>query len=159
MQRYLIAITEADIDAILAIEEHSFERPWERLSFLNELSCKDAINFAVKYNDFNGHEQIIAYIYFRLVDAEMHILKIAVAPKWRCQGVATWLMNKSLALAEENDTRMAYLEVRPSNNLAIKLYTKLGFEAIAKRPNYYSETSEDALVMSKNYVPLNNMQL
>jgi ribosomal-protein-alanine N-acetyltransferase len=149
LQGYLIAITEADIDAILAIEAHSFPRPWGRISFLNELSCKDAGNFAVKYNDFNGHEKIIAYISFRLVAGEMHILKIAVAPKWRCQGVASWLMNKSLAMAVEKGTRVAYLEVRPSNDLALMLYNKLGFQAIAKRPNYYSETSEDALVMEK----------
>ncbi|MDF1593099.1 MAG: ribosomal protein S18-alanine N-acetyltransferase [Desulfobacterales bacterium] len=143
------AITEPDIDAILPIESHSFQRPWGRGSFLSELEMPGAENLAVRYTDYGGHERIVAYIFFRLAADEMHILKIAVASEWRCQGIATVLMEKSLALAEHKGGSVAYLEMRPGNTAAVMLYRKLGFRVIGKRTNYYSETGEDALVMSK----------
>ena len=143
------AITEADIDAILPIESHSFQRPWERRSFLSELGLPGAENLAVRYANPGGHQLFVAYIFFRLVADEMHILKIAVAPEWRCRGIATVLMEKSLELADAKGCSVAYLEMRPANTAALMLYRKLGFRVIGRRANYYSETGEDALVMCK----------
>jgi ribosomal-protein-alanine N-acetyltransferase len=143
------AITESDIDAILPIESLSFQRPWGRRSFLSELGLPGAENLAVRRTDPDSPQRIVAYIFFRLVADEMHILKIAVAPVWRCQGIATDLMEISLELADNKGCRAAYLEVRPANNAAVMLYRKLGFSVIGKRANYYSETGEDALVMRK----------
>jgi len=91
----------------------------------------------------------VAYIFFRLVVDEMHILKIAVAPEWRCRGIASVLMKKSMELADTKGCNAAYLEMRPANTAAVTLYRKLGFCVIGKRTNYYSETGEDALVMCK----------
>ena len=79
----------------------------------------------------------------------MYILKIAVTPKKQRQGIASWLLRKSFGLAAEKDTQLVFLDVRPSNVPAIKLYKKLGFQTVGIRPNYYSETKEDALVMRK----------
>ena len=149
MLRVFTAISESDIDAILPIESHSFQRPWERRSFLSELGLSGAENLAVRHTDSGGHQHIVAYIFFRLVVDEMHILKIAVAPEWRCRGIATDLMEKSLDLADAKGCSVAYLEVRPANTAAVMLYRKLGFSIIGKRINYYPETGEDALVMSK----------
>jgi len=143
------AITEPDIDAIVPIETLSFPRPWERRSFLSELGVPGAESFAVRHTDADGHEHIVAYIFFRLVADEMHILKIAVAPSWRCRGIATVLMEKCLDLAATKGCDSAYLEVRPANTAAVMLYRKLGFRAVGKRTNYYPETGEDALVMCK----------
>ena len=143
------AITESDIDAILSIESLSFQRPWERRAFLSELGLPGAESLAVRQTDFDGRQRIVAYIFFRWVADEIHILKIAVAPEWRCRGIAAALMEESLVLAETNGCSMAYLEVRPANTAAVMLYHKLGFSVIGKRTNYYSETGEDALVMRK----------
>lgn len=143
------AITEADIDAILPIENLSFQRPWGRRSFLSELGLAGAENLAVRQADPGSRQGIVAYIFFRLVADEMHILKIAVAPEWRCRGIATVLMEKSLGLADTKGCGSAYLEVRPGNSAAVRLYRKLGFQLVGKRTNYYSETGEDALVMCK----------
>jgi len=79
----------------------------------------------------------------------MYILKIAVTPKRQRQGIATWLLRKSFLLASEKNARVAFIDVRPSNVPAIKLYKKLGFQTVGIRPNYYTETREDALVMRK----------
>ena len=143
------AITESDIDAIVPIEIISFSQPWERRSFLSELGVPGAESFAVRYTDSDGHGHIVAYIFFRLAAGEMHILKIAVAPSWRGRGIATVLMEKSLNLAAAKGCGAAYLEVRPTNTAAVMLYCKLGFRVVGKRRNYYPETGEDALVMSK----------
>lgn len=149
MLRVFTAITEADIDAILSIECHSFQRPWGRRSFLSELGLPGAESLAVRCTDSGDRLRIAAYIFFRLAVDEMHILKIAVAPEWRCRGIATDLMEKSLELADTKGCSAAYLEMRPANTAAVKLYRKLGFAVIGKRTNYYTETGEDALVMSK----------
>lgn len=149
MQLFFTVINEADIDAILFIENISFQRPWGRVSFLNELALNGAVSLAARHKGSDGRVRIIAYIFFRLVVDEMHILKIAVSPEWRSRGVATLLMKKSLELADERGVSTVYLEVRPSNSAAVLLYRNMGFNVIAQRTNYYTETGEDALVMSK----------
>lgn len=149
MSRVFTAISESDIDAIIPIESLSFQRPWERLSFLSELGLRESESLAVRLADAAGRQRIVAYIFFRRLADEMHIMKIAVAPERRCRGIATALMQKSLELAAAKGCRAAYLEVRPANTAALKLYQKLGFILIGKRTNYYSDTGEDALVMSK----------
>lgn len=144
-------LDESDIDAILDIERLSFKRPWSRLSFVNELSAKGACSYTVKRKNAAGIVSIIAYIFFRLIENEMHILKIAVAPRWRSQGVASRLIEKSVSLALEKGCDKAFLEVRPSNTPALNFYNKNGFNKIGRRPDYYFETREDALVLTRTF--------
>lgn len=151
MQWVFTAITESDIDAIIPIENLSFQQPWGRLSFLSELGQPGAENLAVCSIEPGGLEHFVAYIFFRLAADEMHVLKIAVAQEYRCRGIATVLMEKCLELADARGCSAAYLEVRPANTAALTLYRKLGFCVIGKRTNYYSETGEDALVMRKDF--------
>jgi ribosomal-protein-alanine N-acetyltransferase len=77
----------------------------------------------------------------------MHVLKIAVTPQWRSLGIASWLLEKSLSVNKNKGIAKSFLEVRTSNIPAIGLYQKLGFKVIGRRPHYYSDTQEDALVM------------
>jgi ribosomal-protein-alanine N-acetyltransferase len=146
----LTAITKKDIDLILEIENDSFKKPWSRLSFVNEFACQDARIYVVKCRDVNGDEQLIGYICFRLTAGEMHILKLAVALRWREFGVASRLVRKSLDMALEKNILNAFLEVRPTNYPAINFYRKIGFKIVGRRKHYYPETKEDALVMVKN---------
>lgn len=143
-------LQHADIDPILEIERLSFKSPWSRNSFLDELACSDAFSHVVKPETDFQQRPIIAYVCARLTIDEFHILKIAVAPDQRGRGIATRLLNHlfNLALAKGADT--AFLEVRPSNTPAINLYKKAGFHFIGRRPKYYPETGEDALVMTKH---------
>jgi ribosomal-protein-alanine N-acetyltransferase len=152
-------MTARDIDAVLAIEKTSFIKPWCRTSFLEELSCKNSCNY-ILFNDYGvdnccKKKQIVAYICFRLIVNEMHILKIAVAQQWRNQGIASRLLDSALGSAVKNKAASALLEVRTSNAPAIMFYTKFGFQRIGRRPNYYSpdhylNNREDALIMMKN---------
>ena len=146
---HLTTISRADIEPILKIEQRSFRSPWGRISFESELSCQNACHYAVRSDEQMSGRQVIAYIFLRLIDDELHILKMAVTPKWRRLGIATWLLNQCVIMGAQRNAESIYLEVRPSNTPAIELYQKLGFTEIGRRPNYYPNSLEDALIMMK----------
>jgi ribosomal-protein-alanine N-acetyltransferase len=144
-------ISRADqLEPILAIEQQSFRWPWGRLSFEGELSCRNACNLVVKSTENGFKGRIIAYAFWRLAAEELHILKIAVSPAWREKKIGTLLTEDCLKMGVERGATSAYLEVRPSNEAAVALYQKLGFNVIGRRHNYYRDSKEDALVMMKN---------
>jgi [ribosomal protein S18]-alanine N-acetyltransferase len=138
-----------DIDQILEIERGLFPKPWDRASYENELTCEGSYSFAITLAEPDKCSLIIAYICFRIVMDEMHLFKIGVAKKWQHMGLATCLCQESIKFASEKGAVVVYLEVRISNIPAISFYRKLGFTMVGKRPRYYPETGEDALVMMK----------
>jgi ribosomal-protein-alanine N-acetyltransferase len=144
------AITDADLESIMQIEQISFRQPWGRLSFESELACHQACHYIVKSGSGAIPARAVAYIFLRLIIGELHILKIAVAPAFRRHGIAAWLMDQCFQLGKENGAETAYLEVRRSNTPAVGLYQKLGLEVVGRRPAYYRDTQEDALIMMKN---------
>jgi len=145
----LAEIDHADLDPILAIEQRSFRWPWGRLSFEGELSNCKARHYAVKPEGRSAGDEVLAYAFLHLAAAEVHLLKVAVTPAWRGQGMASWLLARCFDLCVAQGARSAHLEVRSSNIPAVELYRKLGFETVGRRPKYYSDTKEDALLMSK----------
>jgi ribosomal-protein-alanine N-acetyltransferase len=140
-------LSEGDLDTIIEIERQSFTNPWSRESFLSELHHQDSYNYGVISNHHTENRHIIAYICYRVTVGEMHLMKIAVAPYWRERGIGCWLLRNNLAVCQNKGIDDFFLEVRPSNVSAISLYQKLGFKIIGRRPRYYSDTREDALVM------------
>jgi len=146
---HLEHINHADLEPILVIEQNSFQRPWGRLSFEGELRNHLACNFAVKSTEVETSGQVIGYAFWHLVADEVHVLKVAVTPAWRGQGIASRLLERCFTLSVEQGAKSAHLEVRPSNIAAIELYQKLGFEWVGRRPQYYTDSKEDALLMMK----------
>ena len=146
----IATIKRTDLEPILAIEQLSFQWPWGRISFEGELSYRNACNYVVKSDAAHKESQIVAYAFIRRVADELHILKIAVVPALRGNGIATWFMNHCLILGARQGANSVYLEVRPTNIAAVKLYKKLGFKEIGRRPNYYADSKEDALLMMKD---------
>jgi ribosomal-protein-alanine N-acetyltransferase len=145
------SINQADeLEPILAIEQRCFRWPWGRLSFEGELSCQNASNYVVKSSKNGTGEKVVAYAFFRRVADELHLLKIAVTPDYRGRGIATRLLERCFEICAKQGVTSVHLEVRPSNNAAIELYFKLGFEEIGRRHKYYEDTKEDALLMIKN---------
>ena len=145
----LVSLNHADLEPILAIEQNSFQRPWDRLSLEFALRCHNARNYAVKPTEGRSCGPFIAYAFLRSLGDGVHLQKVAVTPAWRGQGVAAWLLEQCFTLSVEQGARSAHLEVRPSNIPAVELYQKLGFELVGKRPGYYSDSKEDALLMIK----------
>ena len=149
-QCQLTSVDSVDIAPIMEIERQSFAWPWKRVSFLGELANRHADSYMVKLIDNMHADMVIAYIFFRQVKEELHILKIAVTPVWRSRGIASSLLKKCFTTGLKRGATSAFLEVRPSNASAMALYRKKGFRLIGRRPDYYTDTREDALVLMKN---------
>ena len=78
----------------------------------------------------------------------MHILNLAVHPQRRRQGLARGLLSQAMTHARSLGAQVAWLEVRPSNQPALDLYHSLGFKEVGRRPRYYDDTQEDALLLA-----------
>lgn len=146
------SVTKGDLSHILEIEKSAFSRPWNRISFINELIQENAFLLAAKHRNQNDSVEIIAYLSYRLYETEMHIFKIAVKDNWRRLGIASRLLDNSIKDISKKKVDNALLEVRASNIPAISFYSKRGFISVGRRPNYYSYSNakEDALLMMKN---------
>ena len=151
---WIETVNRTDLEPILAIEQLSFHWPWGRISFEGELSCQNACNYVVKSAKADNKSQIFAYVFIRRVADELHILKIAVTPARRGHGIATWLLKSCFTYGTRQGVNSVHLEVRPSNIPAVELYEKLGFKEIGRRPNYYTDSKEDALMMMKDLAEL-----
>jgi ribosomal-protein-alanine N-acetyltransferase len=134
--------TAADLDAIDAIEKHSFATPWPRSTFEAELgrewSRLDVMRLAGR---------VIGFCNYWLVTTELHLLAIATHPDQRGKGYAGQLLAHVLATGSAHGCSLATLEVRRSNKPAIALYERAGFKTVHVRARYYQDDGEDALVM------------
>ena len=136
--------SEADIDDILRIESISFTNPWTREMYLSELEHRD-VSFFYIARDAVG--EAIGFCSWWLILDEVHINNLAVLPEHRRGGVASALLERVLTEGAGRGARRATLEVRRSNNAALKLYEKFGFRVTAVRRSYYTRPDEDALVL------------
>ena len=149
-QLQLAATDTSDITPILEIDRHSFAWPWNRICFAGELDSTRGCNYTLKYVDRTNAHKVIGYIICRMVKHELHILRIAVKPGWRRYGLATRLLERAFDQAAGQGANAAFLEVRPSNRPARAFYDRRGFKLIGKKPGYYTDSREDALVLMKN---------
>ena len=145
------AMTQKDIDTVFAIERASFLNPWSKSAFSNELSHKYSYNFVLKRGNSIENLQVIAYLCLRKIFDEIHILKIAVKKERRRKGIACNFLTHCLGLVSMHQNMTAVLEVRQSNKAGICLYRKIGFNIIGQRPNYYSDTGENAILMGRTF--------
>ncbi|MFQ5922603.1 MAG: ribosomal protein S18-alanine N-acetyltransferase, partial [Anaerolineales bacterium] len=123
----------------------SFSNPWPERSYRYELTENPAAQlFVAKLDD----GAVIAYLGYWLMGDEVHISTFAVQPEFRMQGIGGDLLRSALAVAAERGARVATLEVRESNDPAIRLYGKLGFEVVGSREGYYRDNNEDAIHMT-----------
>jgi ribosomal-protein-alanine N-acetyltransferase len=136
--------SEADIDDILRIESISFTNPWTREMYLSELEHRD-VSFFYIARDAVG--EAIGFCSCWLILDEIHINNLAVLPEHRRGGVASSLLEQVLAEGAARGAHRATLEVRRSNDPALKLYEKFGFRVTAVRRGYYTRPDEDALVL------------
>ena len=139
-----------DIENISTIEAASFVHPWRPGAIIGELSVTDSWHHVARMPATDGEQAaVVGYILVRFLTDEMHIMKLAVQPQWRMRGTATALLGAAQKEALRRHATLMLLEVRPSNQAAICFYRKAGFQTIGIRPNYYPQTGEDALVMTK----------
>jgi ribosomal-protein-alanine N-acetyltransferase len=136
------ALALSDLNDIEDIEHRSYDTPWSRSMFAGELAKPSSLCLGA----FEG-EQLGGYlIVSRYVDA-WHIMNVAVAPERQRRGIATALLERLFELTRHDERRGFTLEVRVSNEGAIRLYEELGFEGRGVRRGYYTDNREDALIM------------
>lgn len=139
--------SNADIEAILAVEEASFTNPWTREMYQAELG-KEGISYFFLARD--GDRRVIGFCSFWRVADELHINNLAVMPDLRQRGIGTALLARVLDQAPALGASRAYLEVRRSNDAAKRLYERFGFRVAGTRREYYSQPVEDAIVLTRD---------
>ncbi len=131
-----------DLNAIEVIEQKAYPTPWSRSMFASELAKPTSICLGA----FEGQDLAGYVINSRYVDA-WHVMNVAVDPEHQRRGVATALLERLFELTRDDERRGYTLEVRVSNEDAIGLYEKLGFDSRGIRRGYYTDNREDALIM------------
>lgn len=134
-----------DLDAITAIEAASFDRPWTREIFAQELVR------SIARLDVLGSPPFAFACTWHVAD-EAHLLRIAVAPEHRRHGTARRLVQAVLARAAELGCTHVDLEVAADNAPALALYHALGFVEVGRRAGYYTTPPADALLMRATLV-------
>jgi ribosomal-protein-alanine N-acetyltransferase len=134
-----------DLDAVLAIEDASFNNPTTREWYEAELARPDVCSV---YVIRTPEAPVAGFVAFWRVLDEIHINNLAVHPRWRGRGLGRTLLRAVMAAAAARGIRRATLEVRRSNTPALRLYEGEGFALVGVRANYYAHPVEDALVLA-----------
>jgi len=139
-------ISWADLLQIMTIEKESFSAPWTEGMFIGAINNPSSQCLCIRVQS-EGGSIVAAYMVFWLGPGEIHLHNLAVKKEFRRQRLATNLLDIMEEIAKKIGISAVTLEVRPSNTAAIELYQKRGFVVKGRRPNYYPETKEDALIM------------
>jgi [ribosomal protein S18]-alanine N-acetyltransferase len=137
------AMQDADVSAVAAVERASYQFPWSEGIF------RDCVRVGYLCRVVEVSDVIIGHGIVSTGAGEAHILNVCVRPEFRCRGVGRQLLRYLLERSRALGMAEAFLEVRPSNTTAIRLYQSLGFEQVGVRRGYYQATNgrEDAAVL------------
>jgi [ribosomal protein S18]-alanine N-acetyltransferase len=139
-----------DLNSIEIIERASYPTPWSRSMFAGELAKPSSLSLGAF--DPESDELLGYLIISRYVDA-WHVMNLAVAPVQRRRRIATGLLERLFELTARDGKRGYTLEVRVSNDVAIRLYEQVGFKGRGIRRGYYTDNREDALIMWRDPEP------
>lgn len=137
-------MTTEDVPAVAELDRVSFSLPWPERSFRFEVTDNPASRCWVAEVEDRLVGVIVAWL---LVD-EVHIATLATHPDFRRRGIAQALLIHVLKTCVDEGARSSFLEVRASNEAAQALYRKFGYEEAGRRPRYYKDNDEDAILMT-----------
>lgn len=142
------AMTEADLPWVVAVERSAYPFPWSEGIFRDCLR----VGYTCRVVELAG--EIIGHAVLSVGAGEAHVLNICVREEFRCRGVGRRLMDYLLERGRAAGMTEAFLEVRPSNTAAIRLYQSMGFRQVGLRRGYYQAVGgrEDAAVLRKPLV-------
>jgi ribosomal-protein-alanine N-acetyltransferase len=134
-----------DLADVVAIERASYQFPWSEGIF------RDCLRVGYVCRVVTVNRQAMAYGVMSFGAGEAHILNLCVSEPFRCRGVGRRLLGALIERAVAAGMADAFLEVRPSNTAAIRLYLALGFEQVGMRRGYYQAANgrEDAAVLRR----------
>ena len=139
-------MNEGHVLQIAQLESVCFSDPWSVNSIASELGNKLSV-WLVAIED----NSVVGYVGSQTVLGETDMMNIATHPDHRGKGIATSLIKELIAELTLRKSRSLMLEVRASNDTAIRLYHNLGFAEVGRRKNYYRNPKEDALIMRKEW--------
>lgn len=134
--------TEEDLFSILKIDFESFNNHYDEKFYGNKILDNKIIVAQLS-------EKIIGFIFFDNIFEETEIYKLVILKNYRNKGIASFIMKFFLDEMKKNKQEKIFLEVREGNKVAISLYKKFDFKYVRKITNYYSNPTEDAIVMLK----------
>ena len=140
---------ELDVPVVVAIERSAYQFPWSEGIFRDCLR----VGYICRLAEVGG--EIAGYGIMSIGAGEAHILNVCVRDEYRGRGIARKLLLYLVERARSAGMYEAYLEVRPSNTIAARLYHSLGFEQVGLRRGYYQATNgrEDAVVLRRALTP------
>jgi ribosomal-protein-alanine N-acetyltransferase len=132
-----------DLNRVVEIERSAYPFPWSRGIFA------DCIRVGYDCWGLQVRDLLVAYAIQTHAAGESHLLNLCVDPEWQRAGYGRILLEHAIGHAALNDCSSMFLEVRPSNPVAIRLYQRRGFEIVGERRNYYraEKGRETAIVM------------
>ena len=133
-----------DVAAIAELEKLCFSDPWSESSIASELHNPLSYWLVAESNG-----KLAGYVGSQAVLDAADMMNLAVSPNYRQQGIGQALVNALIHHLQRNHVIALLLEVRVSNLPAISLYEKLGFVQVGRRPKYYHNPREDALILRK----------
>lgn len=139
-------MTDAHVAQIARLEKQCFSDPWSEKSVASELNNRLSLWLVA----LDG-ATVAGYIGSQSVGDEADMMNVAVHPDYRRRGIARELVMGLVAALEAKGVHSLALEVRASNAPAIALYEQLGFIQVGRRPNYYRNPKEDALILRKEW--------
>lgn len=139
-------MTGAHVSQVAALEKLCFSDPWSEKSVASELNNPLSLWLVALEGD-----TVAGYVGSQSVMGESDMMNVAVHPDYRRRGIARALICALMDGLRERGNRCLTLEVRASNTSAIALYEKLGFAQVGRRPNYYRNPKEDALILRKEW--------
>ena len=148
---HIKAMQLADIPQVIAVEQAAYTMQWPQKAYEYELTGNALAHYFVLRTTLPidpTEPDLIGMAGFWLLVDEAHISTIAVYPSWRRRGLGEWLLIKLIEEAQNLGAVVATLEVRPSNQAALTLYQKYSFAEVGRRPRYYSDNNEDALILT-----------
>lgn len=138
-------VHEAEQEDLLTVSEihgASFNRGWSD-GEIEKLLAQDSYSCLVARRQGKSAAKLLGFVVVKKVLDEAEIISIATHPKSRRQGSAKHLLNTVLRQLQNDRVKLLFLEVDEQNRPAIELYKELGFQQVAKRDGYYSQSDSD----------------
>ena len=158
---YIRRMTADDLIQVHELEQVNFSAPWPLKTFRNELEQNEASYqwVAALPAEDGAPEIVLGVVVCWLVADEVHIANLSVHPDYRRKKIASRLLCTALDAMISQGAVTSTLEVRASNQAAQRLYSRFGYQVMGRRPGYYLDNHEDAILLTLHQLDQDHLQI